>query len=801
MYSCTVGSVQDEMISLIEAIETHGKLVNINFANLPKSVKDKIIAQGEKEGVSKDQIEAMMAAADMESDKADDQFSSGSQVGRKFSMQGQDAFEGIYTHQIELYNKEQDEAILNSKDIVKAYNATIDADFKKAVSYLDTYKKIVERAEKGSEKAAKTADAFDRITRAQQGSIGPAMAALNALDSDINDEDCPFDKNDIKKIICEAVYRPSEDPEEIRKIIKMRIEYNNAMIAMFRTMLNTNYAILGMTKDEALALSTKMESPNQKEVRQSIKEIKDIVSKNAQQFKKGNSYDLRKLGLGVMLMTEEDVGNVGRDVTIDRMIQLLSQYDCIVVGHGSSMNKKTKEYLEKMEKQVDKHIDDAKAKDRVYQVLLQKYKDRQDKEENAVFDKLTNVRKAYLQAIDTCNAIADERMAVIKDIHDRHMKEIDSLDKSSDSFLEDLKRYSEEYDKLYDKIGSDYDKKMEEAEKNVKELSDLTDKILDSHSKDIVAIDDKYKGIIHKLEDRININQKDTMKWLSETRKEALKQAAKLNQKYKSENRWLIQPIKTMQAGPFEDVNDLLRYLYKEGFRNIMLVACNPGGHSLDPDLKEKKDLKVHYAQASLLSESVNIEDTTDDYYTLIESTCDSIESDLLSICESNEIWYQNMSLVEMTVPDVGLYYGSLTEGTLKTMWQKLKELAKRALAALVALFKKIVEFVKNLLDKIKGFFKKIFGSNKVEKNFSGKIRTSYIMVESAGIKEVQLTSWSQLESSTLRACDAISKKIQETERKQVENMKQLERFAEQQENKINESYNSDYDKLVGMIL
>lgn len=82
MYSCTVGSVQDEMISLIEAIETHGKLVNINFTNLPKSVRDKIIAQGEKEGMSKDQIEAMMAAADMESDKADDQFSSGGQAGK-----------------------------------------------------------------------------------------------------------------------------------------------------------------------------------------------------------------------------------------------------------------------------------------------------------------------------------------------------------------------------------------------------------------------------------------------------------------------------------------------------------------------------------------------------------------------------------------------------------------------------------------------------------------------------------------------------------------------------------------------
>ena len=98
MYTCPVGTVADEMISLIEAIETHGKLVNINFANLPKSVRDKIIAQGEKEGVSKDQIEAMMAAADMESDKVDDQFSSGGQAGRKFSMHGNDAFEGIYMH-------------------------------------------------------------------------------------------------------------------------------------------------------------------------------------------------------------------------------------------------------------------------------------------------------------------------------------------------------------------------------------------------------------------------------------------------------------------------------------------------------------------------------------------------------------------------------------------------------------------------------------------------------------------------------------------------------------------------------
>lgn len=93
-------------------------------------------------------------------------------------------------------------------------------------------------------------------------------------------------------------------------IINERIKYNNAMIQLFRGMLETNYHILGITKDEAIALSKKLTSSNHKEVRKSIKEIKDVVGKNAQKYRKGNMYDLRELGLGVMFMTDENIGEV-----------------------------------------------------------------------------------------------------------------------------------------------------------------------------------------------------------------------------------------------------------------------------------------------------------------------------------------------------------------------------------------------------------------------------------------------------------------------------------------------------------
>lgn len=312
---------------------------------------------------------------------------------------------------------------------------------------------------------------------------------------------------------------------------------------------------------------------------------------------------------------------------------------------------------------------------------------------------------------------------------------------------------------------------------------------------------DKY----YKIEKVINEKQKaiieDRKKYAKDFEDLLYKQLERLNKKFKNLNRWGIQPIKTLQGGPFMDVNDVVRQLYKEGFRNIMLVSCNPGGHTLDKDLKDKSDLKVHYAQASLLSETAAIIEsvTLTDSYMLVESTLDSITADLMSVCESHNFYYN--TIIESTENFLDCDHINLNEGTIHDIWVKLKEFISRILKGIVGLFAKVVNWIKELLTKIKDFFKKIFSNNSIDKSFSGKIKTSYIMVENANMKQLSIDSWKQYEDATLRACESISRKIQEMERKNVSNLEELERYADKQAKSINESIDTDYEKLLSLII
>lgn len=210
MYPVTlnvINSASNSMYMLSEAIETHGKLININFQSLPKEVKDRIIEEGKKNGMTKDQVEAMMAQADLELDSKDEQFSKDdSDTYRKFSLHGKDAYEGLYMHSIEAYNKEQDEAILASENIVKAYNAMIDADFKKAYSYAETYINLMKRAQKGSESAKNKLEKFSQIDKLQSGAITAAQTIIAGMLKDIEEDNDGFFKSKILRRLFVKLY-------------------------------------------------------------------------------------------------------------------------------------------------------------------------------------------------------------------------------------------------------------------------------------------------------------------------------------------------------------------------------------------------------------------------------------------------------------------------------------------------------------------------------------------------------------------------------------------------------------------
>lgn len=102
-------------------------------------------------------------------------------------------------------------------------------------------------------------------------------------------------------------------------------------------MIYNNYEILGLSKDVAMVYTVKLSSSDHSVQKEAVKDIKQIIEIQTNKFKlKGhNTFDFRPLGLGVLFQTEEYLGGVSSTYTDpSHYIQVLSQYDCVVLAHG-----------------------------------------------------------------------------------------------------------------------------------------------------------------------------------------------------------------------------------------------------------------------------------------------------------------------------------------------------------------------------------------------------------------------------------------------------------------------------------
>ena len=88
--------------------------------------------------------------------------------------------------------------------------------------------------------------------------------------------------------------------------------------------------------------------------------------------------------------------------------------------------------------------------------------------------------------------------------------------------------------------------------------------------------------------------------------------------------RWTIQPVNTLTQKNVTHVIDLLRALKKEGFKNIMIMACNPGSVRLPLDIACDKSFNVTMGLHSVLIE--NLIDNGDGMEYLNENLIDTMK-------------------------------------------------------------------------------------------------------------------------------------------------------------------------------
>ena len=783
-----VDDVGSSFASLLEAQMEYGFISQIRYEQLPPNMKMLVDKYNE------------------EHKKSSNKLNSDNGITHASTHAFGDNITSAINYSIEQYDKASDELVLQSECLVEAYNKMIRGKVADAMSLVK--KKNVKYSELSDKQ--QTQAGFTRLYNLCEDLLDSIADLEFSQHTPVDIKD-----SDIEKLIVDSDFYPSDnDPEKVKRIINARIRYNNTIMEMFKMMIYNNYEILGLSKDVAMVYNVKLSSSDHSVQKEAVKDIKQIIETQTNKFKlKGhNTFDFRPLGLGVLFQTEEYMGGVSSTYTDpSHYIQVLSQYDCVVIAHGGdeeadnagklrshaldsicnrrkTLNDKMKEISSQIQ-ELTEYIESKQ--DQILTKLKLKENNGSDAEKFAIYVK--KCAKSY----------QDDMKDYQKDI-DKFTKRIEQIkydlenDTYSDTEAEQdralIKRFEERIKETTDEM-STYEKGVHKV------FSDFLKVVNNTNHADLIQ---EYENVVKPTVDKTNKDIDRCKKELERIQKQQDELDKESYQSYKTVERhidknkyWSIQTIYTLNAGPFTKVDDLVRQLIKEGFKKIFLINCNPGGHKLPKDITQKEGITIRMSKTNTLVESAC---ETVDPYEQIHLDIENSQLNMAQICESFNInYWDDISLNEMA-NDYNNTLESMNEGTLKNIWTKIKELIKKAVAIVVNLVKRLFDIIKTFIDKIKAWFKRLHESKKYDDKFKKSVKTSVIIVENASVDKFSANNWDDLENKTIKACSAIQKKIDELQNKQLKNYKELDKYADQMSKTANESSISELDSLVNML-
>ena len=722
---------------LNEAEITHGGSIGIGFNALPKDLQDKIKEKLKARGKSEDEIKSITMKYTAVA--LDNQFRE-----KEVSIDGFDIIDGMIHHQLEVYDKTRDLALLQAEDIVKAYREAAGASYDKAVQFLnENANEINRRAANGEDIVTEffNKNEFDNLTRLLTMSSDALFELLERYD---------FSEAELKRTIVENAFSDSDDPNKIRDIIQARITYSNVIVQMFKQMLQQNYKILGITEKEASLLAERISSGDVDEEKAGIVAIKDIIESKAEQFHKKDMYDLRPIGGGCIFYTSQDLGAIKADTVFRRMIQLAMTHDAIVVAHGSN---KTKAGI--AEKVLSTQIIAPNFKKTYQKAKLNAITQMGISFGKSDAEQYQDYVRASKKAKWSAEKLAEFQNTVVS--AQKALKV--AIDAGDESLIQSIISANENVNQKFKKIA-------ETSEKAIAEYKEMEDQIKRGErvvlSEWIAAFD-----AINSADDAIN---------------KALDKYNEVLRKYKNSTYWGCQPVKTLKGGPFTDMNKLVAQLIKEGFKNIYIMSCNPGSHELDPKILATPGIKIHHAVHSILSENVEYVYDTDDSFSEAYNTIDEATTEL-EVYESMYSTASNEFSSEF-----------LTEaGSVSSIWTKVKEWIKTAIKKVINFFKTVFEKIKNFIDRIKNFFKNRKGK------LTKKVDTGVIRGDGK-VEKFNFDDYEELKKKTEAACDELTKMIHKYEQESIKGMQEAEKYADQQSKKaVNESIDG-MDTLVNML-
>lgn len=554
----------------------------------------------------------------------------------------------------------------------------------------------------------------------------------------------------------------------IRSMLKLRLNYVNKIIQLLSQMIQANYKQLGLSEQQMKVYLESL-SKGDNSSTQTVDEIYKKIRENSKQYEinGGEGYDFRKLGFGCIFGPSEGMklnfaGTDGsnKDAML-KLIQSVMRYDAVVVAHGSN-------------RKMDKN---AKKKNEIYLYVHENIKSDYDKLISKIKNSI-NVEKVITINGDPSNELKDDIINAVKKIFINTISNtfksiryvnIINIAKSEIKYAnKDQELDNEQYYNTIKKIAEGL---KSETEAHFKEQLKYN---IDRGINDIeYYIDDAYydefdnKKIKIKVSNFMNCIDANTFNdiLVLSIMNELLGLTSELIPE-KIEGIWGCQPTKTLNDGPFNDVNELVRQLIKEGFKKIKIEDCNPGHHRLADDIMKTKGVLINHSDFSNYVESGELYSNDPSLQYLIE-----VENDLKSLALEYDIDYSNDEYLEECMQWYNDNYEVIQEGA----WDSLKEFAGKVIGAIIGFFKKIVGYVRTAITKAKEL---IFGSKEKPKNTKAKtpkVKTKMINLSSKKIDEFVSESREDLDKIWKSTSNTIAKEIKRQSDIQAKLSKALE--------------------------
>lgn len=269
---------------------------------------------------------------------------------KEISIVSGDMFDAEMKHRLENFDKEQTKAILESKDIVQAYNDFVQLKIDNILKAEGKYKNF--------EDAPKIFQTFVQLHAKS------SLVDLFGTGS--------FSGHPTTKSIIDGFVYTDQDPKFIRALLEARLEYCNTTQKLLKKIIENNATILKLSSSQIQTLISGSDADN-------VKDLKEAINKNKDQFIK-NKYliNCKDIGAGVMITGEGF--EIGEVVKFEDYIQDLVNYDLVVLAHGSdsSMSPRTEEKLKQ------------RAIDKIPKSLYGRLKHITAKEVSDLYDKLND---------------------------------------------------------------------------------------------------------------------------------------------------------------------------------------------------------------------------------------------------------------------------------------------------------------------------------------------------------------------------------------------------------------------------